>query len=836
MPELPRDRPPGAEKALFNTMKISRLIIAAMVAATPFPAIHAEEVDLQLQRREDQTVNAVPGKKLEHKDFVINPTPRSLTRDAKGRTLRTDPAHLKVRVSTGEKASEKAGVKPVEGAYSLVINGKGARITAYDKAGEFYARQTLRSILDGPAARSGEIPYLEINDWPELPIRGLVEGFYGTPWTHEARMHIIDLFGRNKLNRYIYGPKNDPYHTSPGWRQPYPAPEAAHLKELIAKCDSNMVKFCWAVHPGSDIKWTDTDFNDLMAKFEQLYSLGCRSFAIFFDDIKGEGTNPHKQVAFLNRLTEEFVKAKGDVTPLAMCPTDFTRAWADGSPTGPLAIYGQTLDPSVRVMWTGDAVCGDIPKSTLDWVNARTRRPALVWWNYPVTDYGRFFCLQGPVYGLDPDNTCADLAGLLSNPMEYAVASSVAFYGVADYTWNPAAYNPLDNWERALAYLMPECPEAYRAFAINSCDTEFAYRRSESWETVTFPFEEYTPAKAAPLRQQLAGMKAARAEIRAKCTDALLLKEIDPWLTQLQALAERTDLALALMERCDTGSPADFWDSYIANRMDSAKTAAYEAHKVGTLKWQPFYEELMDRMVDKFYRTVAGAPSSIPEVIGTFGNMQTPSRKKMFDGDSTTVYFADRVQQPGDFIGVKLPALTPLRDIRILQGRDHNDVVIFDDCALEYSADGKEWTVLADSLRWQRDIVWNLPEGAQAPQARYVRLKKYPSDLQQGVGIREFSVNSQGVTPEADRNPSTSRPIGGTFTFSRPADAGALKILLGDLAGGKVICRQLDAAGRAVETCGIDRSFAEIPLHPEARKIELTGEAELFEIIPAAIR
>lgn len=834
MAQQPHTTLPG-RRALFKTMKISRFIIAAAtMAATAVPLMHAEEVDLQLQRREDQTVNAVPGHKLVHEDFVINPTPRSIVRDDRRPYLDIAPEKLTVKSAVGEKAARKAGVKPVEGAYSLVIDGKGARITAYDKAGEFYARQTLRSILEGESARNGRIPRLTVNDWPELPVRGLVEGFYGTPWTHQARMQLIDLFGRNKLNRYIYGPKNDPYHTSPDWRKPYPDAEAAQLRELIAKCDSNMVRFCWAVHPGSDIRWTDTDFNDLMAKFNQLYSLGCRSFAIFFDDIKGEGTDPHKQVSFLNRLTEDFVKAKGDVTPLVMCPTDFTRAWADGSPTGPLAVYGQSLDPSVSVMWTGDAVCGDIPKSTLDWVNTRTRRPALVWWNYPVTDYARHICNQGPVYGLDTANTATDLTGLLSNPMEYAIASSVAFYGVADYTWNPAAYNPLDNWERALAYLMPECPQAYRTFAINSCDTEFGYRRSESWETNTFPFSEYTPEKAAPLRAQLAGMKAAPAEIRAKCSDTLLLREIDPWLTQLQALAQRTDKALELMETCASGNARAFWDGYIANRMDSARTAAYEAHKVGTLKWQPFYEELMDRMVDRFYRDIAGSPSSIPEVIGTFGNIQSPSRKKMFDGDSTTVYFADRVQQPGDFIGIALPEPTPLTDIHILQGRDHNDVVLFDDCALEYSLDGNEWTTLLDSLRWQREISWTLPQGTDAPSARYVRLKKYPSDLQQGVGIREFSVNSRGVTPELDRNPSTSRPIGGHLAYTPAKGTRALRLLLGDLNGTSVTCRQLDADGTPLQSCDITGSYAEIPLHPKAATVELAGDTEIFEIIPTA--
>ena len=51
-----------------------------------------------------------------------------------------------------------------------------------------------------------------------------------------------------------------------------------------------------------------------------MYDLGVRHFAIFFDDISGEGTNPSKQTELLNRLTDDFVKVKGDVSPLTVCP------------------------------------------------------------------------------------------------------------------------------------------------------------------------------------------------------------------------------------------------------------------------------------------------------------------------------------------------------------------------------------------------------------------------------------------------------------------------------------------------------------------------------------
>ena len=55
---------------------------------------------------------------------------------------------------------------------------------------------------------------------------------------------------------------------------------------------------------------------------------------------------------------------------------------------------------------------------------------------------------------------------LSDNPMEHGEASKLALYGVADYTWNIANYNPIDSWERGLQELTPKAKDAYRTFAI----------------------------------------------------------------------------------------------------------------------------------------------------------------------------------------------------------------------------------------------------------------------------------------------------------------------------------------------------------------------------------
>lgn len=539
---------------------------------------------------------------------VINPTPQQMVPSGDGSVLDASrgfcvtgfanapllPAGDKgapVEVRYGKEEAAKAGVAERSGAYALAITPQGAIVTGYDEAGAFYGLQSLSQLAE--AAEGGAIGCVTINDWPTLPRRGVVEGFYGEPWSHEVRLSLIDFFGKNKMNTYVYGPKDDPYHRSPNWRLPYPAEQAAKIRELVDRCAANYVDFVWAIHPGLDIKWDEEDYQNLLGKFEAMYALGVRSFAIFFDDIKGEGTDPNKQVALLNRLMREFVEAKGDVRSLTMCPTDYSRLWANPGEDGALAIYGRTLDPGIGVMYTGDVVCSDLTEDTMEFLNSRIRRPGFYWWNFPVSDYCRNHILLGPAYGLDTTLTDKQVTAFVSNPMEHGEASKLALYGVADYGWNVAAYDALANWERSLKRMMPEAADAFRTFAIHSADTEKGYRRDESWETETFDIDSCTPQQVEALRKEFEAIAKAPATIESNCTNAQLLTELKPWLDQCAKLGERGLRTIALIEMLGSASEAELRAAYEATVMTAEEVEAYNAHKVGSLKLQPFCEKAM---------------------------------------------------------------------------------------------------------------------------------------------------------------------------------------------------------------------------------------------------
>ncbi len=49
----------------------------------------------------------------------------------------------------------------------------------------------------------------------------MVEGFYGYPWSVEARLDWFEFAKKYKMNIFVYGPKGDPYHFGL-WDEEYP--------------------------------------------------------------------------------------------------------------------------------------------------------------------------------------------------------------------------------------------------------------------------------------------------------------------------------------------------------------------------------------------------------------------------------------------------------------------------------------------------------------------------------------------------------------------------------------------------------------------------------------
>ena len=481
-----------------------------------------------------------------------------------------------LRIYIGEKGDKSVRkysrlIPNRDEAYYLSVTDKEIVLAGSDERGTYYALQTFAQLL-----KDGKLPEVEIKDYPSVRYRGVVEGFYGTPWSHQARLSQLKFYGKNKMNTYIYGPKDDPYHSAPNWRLPYPEKEAVQLQELVAVANSNEVDFVWAIHPGQDIKWNQQDRDILLAKFEKMYQLGVRSFAVFFDDISGEGTNPQKQAELLNYIDENFVQTKPDVTPLIMCPTEYNKSWSN--PKGNyLTTLGEKLNPSIQIMWTGDRVVSDITRDGISWINERIKRPAYIWWNFPVSDYVRDHLLLGPVYGNDT-TISGQMSGFVTNPMEHAEASKIAIYSVASYAWNPTKYDTWQTWKDAIRTILPDAAEELECFAIHNSDlgvNGHQYRREES-QDIQPAAERFLKGYVENGKYETADFEALQNtfERMAESADILLIntenkpliQEITPWLYQFRLLAETGKEVLNMVK-----SWGDFSHSYFLRKYNHVK-------------------------------------------------------------------------------------------------------------------------------------------------------------------------------------------------------------------------------------------------------------------------
>ena len=417
--------------------------------------------------------------------------------------------------------------------------------------------------------------------------------------------------------------------------------------------------------------------------------------------------------------------------------------------------------------------------------------------------------------------------------MEHGQASKLALYSVADYAWNTTAYNPVDSWERAIETLAPEVAQYYRLFAIHSCDTETGYRRYESWETQTFAIEEYTPELSAALREELIRIEAVPAAME-QMENKALLEELRPWLVEFGKLGTRCRKALELLDQykqsADDKKFEGFWEGYVSNLMSEKDVEMYDAHRVGTMKLQPFYERVMDGLVSAYYEYYTGEKSSTLSAAGSYKSLMAPAAKCMFDNDLTTYYHSGQGQRTDEFVAADMGIVREVREIRIIQGRNSvDDVDYFDHAIVEYSCDGENWVALTDSLSGVYDVEWK----GEPFMARMVRIRKLPSQKRNWLAIRSFEINPVKVEDYGwDKNPFTLYRYDGEVAVAVPEGVTRATLLLGELPSDGIEYALLARDGKILQDGIIKECEASLKFDCcEAAQIQLKGNAALYEVI-----
>lgn len=390
-------------------------------------------------------------------------------------------------------------------------------------------------------------------------IRGVVEGFYGKPWSNQERRNMFSFMERENLNTYVYAPKGDPYQRV-DWRLPYPKAQLNRMKVLVKEARQNHVAFVYSISPGmtgtstmavnKSITYSSaSDRKLLQAKINQLRSIGVNTFMLSFDDIQ-TSLKHADQTAYGSNYGEAQAQLANEIEQAELKKDPHFQLWFV-----PTQYYGlvdspywqtlrSTLNPKIKAVWTGRWVLNKtISSNQAKTVERLLGRRPILWDNYPVNDYtydsGRQPALMmGPLQGRSA-SLPSSIAGYLSNPMIQPYASQLALETIAQYLQHPTQYHPKRAWESALKHLPGITnPALFQEFAeFNSAST----LDPQGYSPINNMVKAYENAPSIP--QKRAAEQALRKEFRMLAAlphtlpptikNKALLHEIEPWLTKL---------------------------------------------------------------------------------------------------------------------------------------------------------------------------------------------------------------------------------------------------------------------------------------------------------------
>ncbi|XP_048159236.1 protein O-GlcNAcase-like isoform X2 [Corvus hawaiiensis] len=252
---------------------------------------------------------------------------------------------------------------------------------------------------------------------------GVVEGFYGRPWSMDQRKLLFQWLQRQGLNCYMYAPKDELKHRLL-WREPYTEHEAARMQSLIEAAQEQGVEFIFAISAGQDMVFSSAgDRLLLQQKLRQVAAMGCCSFALLFDDIDPCMCQADRDVfpslaQAQASVANEVYQELGQPSVFLFCPTEYCSSLCSPSPSQScyLQTIGQELLPGIGVIWTGPKVVSqELSAVLLEEVEAVLRRCPVIWDNLYANDYDCRRVFLGPYMGRAP-GLMSRLHGLLLNP------------------------------------------------------------------------------------------------------------------------------------------------------------------------------------------------------------------------------------------------------------------------------------------------------------------------------------------------------------------------------------------------------------------------------------
>ena len=362
--------------------------------------------------------------------------------------------------------------------YIIVVSENEIIVKASCEKAAYRGAHTLAKLI-----LKNELYEGTLTDYPLFKKRGYIEGFYGPTWENGKRLSVMKLMAAYGMNTFFYAPKDDIYHRAK-WRELYPENELAQLKNLFESACENFLDFHWTIGPGLTYRYTsDEDFTLLINKIKSVYSIGVRNFGLLLDDIPWDFQYDDDKASFdsivdahIYLVNKTYVALK-EIDPsihLTVCPTEYSGNCNEYY----ISKFGSNIPSDVDLFWTGAEICSRVlTVREADEFKTATKHQPLYWDNFPVNDCEMFQEMHiGAIIGRDKE-LYKNCEGIISNVMEFAECSKIPLMTIADFLWNPIAYNPENSLKNAHEEMLGDDANSFFYFADHlgvSCLTRYS--------------------------------------------------------------------------------------------------------------------------------------------------------------------------------------------------------------------------------------------------------------------------------------------------------------------------------------------------------------------------
>ena len=619
---------------------------------------------------------------------------------------------------------------------SLRTNGTRSELLVLGENSDatFFGLASLEQILEHGTS---DLPAVDIFDYADQQSRGLVEGYYGYPYSVAVKKDLMRFMMRMKMNTYMYGAKSDVYH-SQKWESPYPVSITEEqtknglltqdmIRDITHTSQATKVNFIWAIHPGNNFVGDQRVVSRIMNKFSKMYDLGVRQFAVFVDDVgvpTSESdckTNADHLTALQQAIDNKWNKTidpEKNVRPLHFVPQVYTLSWVSADKRKLFYDALSKTPEKITIYITGWGVWTVPNGKDLAIVKNELKRPAAWWWNYPCNDnadgqlylsdmYYNFYEMPAVDGNAKLPVALTNGLGVVANPMQEGEVSKIALFSVADYAWNNAGFDNSKSWNASFKMILStqEKQEAYK--------TIIPYLRWNDATDMQRAITQFKSGKPAALSQLLDRLEPALQIVLALNaspieSERLLYKDLAPWALKLKSMLS---IARGMSQAATTTDQEEKWKNYVRQLRPIAELENNESFTAFALEGMgsginvsrrqsqpsnkflyPFMNYLFENGMGK---NPFGLSGKAGELLRSSNNIGASIGT---DGNEIYINAAAAMIPAGGFLGFSLPeAVCP-------EGIEAADTLL-QRHIIQYSADGKSWKRLTKKTWTEGDLL-----------------------------------------------------------------------------------------------------------------------------------